>query len=70
MFNTGHKPSKKCEIVMELGANGETKLVATKAANNVVSEEDAVRFLNEARIWLEKLTVSWESCYQESKEEG
>ena len=70
MFNSNLKPKKKCEIVMELGASGETKLVATKAGNDVVSQEEAVRFINEACAWLEHLVVSWESCYQRSKEEG
>ena len=70
MFNSNSKPTKKCEIVMELGASGETKLTATKAANSIVSQEEAVRFINEARVWLEQLVVSWESCYQKSKEEG
>ena len=58
------KKKSKCRISMELPLKGGYVMSATKAPNKMVTKEEAMEFLKEARNWLDCIKESWEDCYR------
>lgn len=55
------KSKNKCEFSMEFPIEGGCTMMATKAADSIITFEEALECLKEAREWLDEVEKKWKN---------
>ena len=53
------KPKNKLSFSMEFPIKGGRTMTATKAANSIITYEEALKYLKEVREWLDEVEKVW-----------
>lgn len=55
------KPKTKCKFSMEFPIGGGCTMQATKAADSIITFEEALECLKEVREWLDEVEKKWKN---------